>query len=156
LSEYEPFYIQTFELLTGLWAFHPESGADFELEDDHLARMIELTGELFPQPLLARAELGNEYFDDHGMCLLRVACSGRSLSCVGSLLRIDQLVPVGIEATLKDVSDLADCDINPAAEFIRACLRLDPDDRPTAAQLLEHPWMKGAEVCQNYRPPVVV
>jgi serine/threonine protein kinase len=80
----------------------------------------------------------------------------RSLSCAGNLLRIEQLVPVGVEATLKDVSDLADCDINPAAEFIRGCLRLDPDDRPTAAQLLEHPWMKGAEVCRDYRPPVVV
>ncbi|KIM78168.1 hypothetical protein PILCRDRAFT_90740 [Piloderma croceum F 1598] len=129
----------TFELLTGLWAFHPQSGADFELEDDHLARMIELTGEKIPQSLLAKAKSGKKYFDNHG-----------------NLLRIEQLVPVGIETTLKNVSNLADYDIYPAAEFIRACLRLDPDDRPTAAQLLEHSWMKGAEVCRDYRPPVVV
>ena len=63
---------------------------------------------------------------------------------------------MGIEATLKDVSNLADYDIYPAAKFIRACLRLDPDDRQTAAQLLEHSWLKGAEVCQNYRPPAAV
>ncbi|THH21556.1 hypothetical protein EW146_g10 [Bondarzewia mesenterica] len=129
----------TFELLTGLWAFHPESGADFELEDDHLARMLELTGERFSQAMLARAELSQKYFDGDG-----------------NLLRIKQLVPVGIEATLKDVSSLADYDIPPAAEFIRACLCLDPDDRPSAEQLLRHQWMKGAEVCLDYRPPTAV
>lgn len=74
----------------------------------------------------------------------------------GNLLKIQQLVAVGIEATLKDVSDLADNDIYPAAEFIRACLRLDPDDRLTAAQLLDHSWMRGAEVCRDYRPPRAV
>ncbi|THH13792.1 hypothetical protein EW146_g6467 [Bondarzewia mesenterica] len=128
-----------FELLTGLWAFHPERGADFDLEDDHLARMLELTGERFSQAMLARAELSQKHFDNNG-----------------NLLRIGQLIPVGIEATLKDVSDLADDDIPPAAEFIRACLRLDLDDRPTAEQLLWHPWMKGANVCQDYRPPTAV
>ncbi|THH11300.1 hypothetical protein EW146_g8092 [Bondarzewia mesenterica] len=129
----------TFELLTGLWAFHPKSGADFDLEDDHLGRMLELTGERFPQAMLARAELSQKYFDDHG-----------------NLLRGRHLAPVGIEATLKDVSNLADHDIPAAAEFIRACLHLDPDDRPTANQLLHHQWMNGANVCQDYRSPTAV
>lgn len=59
---------QTFELLTGLWAFHPTGSPDFDLEDDHLARMIELTNEKFPQSFLARAGLAKNYFDDHGEC----------------------------------------------------------------------------------------
>lgn len=32
-----------------------------------------------------------------------------------------------------------------AKEFVRACLTVDPTNRPTAAELLDHPWLKGLE-----------
>ena len=31
------------------------------------------------------------------------------------------------------------------AELIEECLRLDPNDRPTADELLEDPWFDGVE-----------
>lgn len=60
---------QTFELLVGRWLFHPEEGEDWKLEDDHLAKMMELTDQTFPTKMLERAKLRNEYFDDSGMPL---------------------------------------------------------------------------------------
>lgn len=47
-------------------AFEP-GGEDWKLEDDHLAKMIELTGQTFPEKMLERANLREEYFDDTGM-----------------------------------------------------------------------------------------
>ena len=53
----------------GRWPFHPEQGEDRTLEDDHLAKMMELTGQAFPTKMLERAKLRNEYFDGGGMSL---------------------------------------------------------------------------------------
>ena len=38
-------------------------------------------------------------------------------------------------------------EVGPAAEFIRACLRLDPLQRPSARELEQHAWLKGAFTC---------
>lgn len=37
-------------------------------------------------------------------------------------------------------------EIGPAAEFIRACLHLNPQERPSAATLRNHSWLKKAFV----------
>ena len=37
-------------------------------------------------------------------------------------------------------------------DFIRKCLTIDPMQRPTAAELMEHPWMQEfAEVLRNFQ-----
>ena len=49
--------MQAFELLQGHWAFHAEPGPAWTIDDDHLARILELTGEeSFSVAMLARAE----------------------------------------------------------------------------------------------------
>ena len=54
-------------MLVGRWLFHPEDGGlDFSLEDDHLAKMMEFTGERFGKAMLERADRGAEYFDEDG------------------------------------------------------------------------------------------
>ena len=59
---------KTFELLVGRWLFHPEDGGnEWSLEDDHLAKMLELTGESFVPAILEHAQLRKQYFDDSGM-----------------------------------------------------------------------------------------
>ena len=61
----------TFELLVGRWLFNPEDGGDdWRLEDDHLAKMLELTGEQFSKSVLDRAHLRKEYFNDEGSFVL--------------------------------------------------------------------------------------
>ena len=52
--------------MVGRWLFDPEEGEDWKLEDDHLAKMMEITGQAFPAGMLERANLRKEYFDDAG------------------------------------------------------------------------------------------
>jgi len=58
----------TFELLVGRWLFNPEDGGveDWRFKNDHLAKILELTGEQFSESVLDRALLRQEYFDDEG------------------------------------------------------------------------------------------
>lgn len=59
--------VQTFELLVGRWLFDPEDAQpDWSVEDDHLAKMMELTGQKFPDTMLARAKERDKYFDKDG------------------------------------------------------------------------------------------
>jgi len=58
---------QTFELLTGRWLFNPQSGPTWSTEDDHLAKMMELTGQQFSKAVLERSTRRNEYFDVKGI-----------------------------------------------------------------------------------------
>ncbi|KIP04132.1 hypothetical protein PHLGIDRAFT_206381 [Phlebiopsis gigantea 11061_1 CR5-6] len=115
-----------FEMLVGRWLFHPvDGGEDWSLEDDHLAKMMEFTGERFPQDMITRAQFGSDYFDKKG-----------------SLHRVSDLFPVSIEDALRNYDILSSEEIGPAADFIRACIRLDPRDRPTAKELASHPWLR--------------
>ena len=62
----------------GHWLFNPEAGEDWSMEDDHLAKMMELTGQRFPPSMLERAKRRNEYFDDAGTSLRRTPRSADS------------------------------------------------------------------------------
>ncbi|EKM54810.1 uncharacterized protein PHACADRAFT_258927 [Phanerochaete carnosa HHB-10118-sp] len=113
-----------FEMLVGRWLFHPIAGdEDWTLEDDHLAKMMELTGEQFSARMLARSRLREQYFDDQG-----------------NLLRVEELYPVAIEDAMANYKILPQEEVGPAANFVRHCCRLDPEDRPTAETLVNHPW----------------
>ncbi|KAF7289361.1 Kinase-like protein [Mycena indigotica] len=120
----------TFELLVGRWLFHPEDGGDdWTIEEDHLAKMQELTGQRFSADVLVRAKKGAEYFDSQG-----------------ALVRIPELIPVSIEQAMQNynISGLAEEDIKESADFIRACLQLDHTKRPTAGELLKHSFAMKA------------
>lgn len=59
-----------FELLTGRGLLKPdvEEGDPWTVEDDLLARMMELTDEEFSEmPMLTRSANRDHFFDDHGM-----------------------------------------------------------------------------------------
>jgi len=42
---------------------------------------------------------------------------------------------------------LAEADATAAGSFVRACLHLDPDERPSASDLCGHPWLENAYMC---------
>ncbi|KAF9514864.1 hypothetical protein BS47DRAFT_1392124 [Hydnum rufescens UP504] len=112
--------ITTFELLTGVSLFAPEGNSDWSYEDDHLAKMHELTGDSFSTSFLERATRSKDYFT--------------ARRCVqGTLARIPNLTPTPIESILQQYSALLlEEDLKPAADFIRACTRIDPEERPPA------------------------
>ncbi|GBE83460.1 hypothetical protein SCP_0505090 [Sparassis crispa] len=120
----------TFELLTGRWLFNPEEGEDWTVEDDHLAKMMELTGESFTPEVLQHARRRQDFFDDSG-----------------KLLRISEVFPGSLESALGNYKILDEKDIKPAAEFIRSCLHLDPSKRPSAEELQLAPWLEDAFHC---------
>jgi serine/threonine-protein kinase SRPK3 len=62
---------------------------------------------------------------------------------------------LSITKALSNYNVLPPDDIPPAAEFIAACLHLDPSQRPSARDLIRHPWVIGAKYCRDYRKPMV-
>ncbi|KDR77473.1 hypothetical protein GALMADRAFT_65701 [Galerina marginata CBS 339.88] len=118
-----------FELLTGHWLFNPQSGSTWSTEDDHLAKMIEVTGETFSESMLSASPKSAEYFDKDG-----------------KLLRIDELLPVPLETAMMNYG-LPEAEVIPAANFIRACLHLNPKERSSASDLEAHPWLETAYMC---------
>ncbi|KAF5318541.1 hypothetical protein D9619_010851 [Psilocybe cf. subviscida] len=122
-----------FELLTGRWLFNPVDGEeDWTIEDDHLAKMQELTGQQFSEAVLARAARRDEYFDKRG-----------------NLLRIPDLIPVSIEQAIENynVPGVIKEQIGALAEFIRDCLNLDPAQRKTAGDLQNHGFFNVVGPC---------
>jgi serine/threonine-protein kinase SRPK3 len=115
--------------------------------------IIELTGQTFPDKMLKRANLRKEYFDDTGMSAIVHfgLISKRTLHwhCTGNLLRIPELIPVSLEAAMGSykIPNLSEDEIHLAADFIRACLKFDYEERATAEDLQKHKFLANAFEC---------
>ena len=46
--------------------FHPEGGATWSLDEDHLAKMLEVTGDEFNDTMLRFSLRRDEFFDEEG------------------------------------------------------------------------------------------
>lgn len=55
-------------------------------------------------------------------------------------------------ANSKDIPDIPDNLSPDGKDFLRLCLRRDPATRPTAAQLLEHPFVQDQPAVRNSSP----
>jgi serine/threonine-protein kinase SRPK3 len=66
---------------------------------------------------------------------------------IGNLLRIDSLIPVSIEEALANygVKDR----VGPTAQFIRGCLRFDPDERFSIKEVQLHEWVGSGWSCSD-------
>ncbi|KAK0252921.1 hypothetical protein LTR91_011509 [Friedmanniomyces endolithicus] len=103
-------------------------------EDDHLAQYMEVLGPM-PSALLLRGSKTDQYFDKEG-----------------NLLRIPQLKVTnladfvdGKEGPFKRPGDMTPEDAPLFVDFLRGALQLDPDERKTAGELLQHEWLRPAE-----------
>ena len=61
------------------------------------------------------------------------------------MLRVDTFFDVSIEQALRHYNILPEEEIGPAARFIRKCIRLDPQNRPSAEQLVRDDWFSMVE-----------
>ncbi|KAG2040023.1 hypothetical protein BDR03DRAFT_980352 [Suillus americanus] len=59
----------TFELLTGSSLFNPHAGQTWSIEDEHLVKTVQMTGESFSEKILAKSRKRNEYFDESGLLM---------------------------------------------------------------------------------------
>lgn len=143
-----------FELLTGHGCFEPAATENATADQQHLASIAMLTGESLE--IFSWPDLRDQFFFDGTTYESRPSLTSSShLSIdIGELRFSDNSLPSLEQALAKyNVLDLDDG--RAALDFIRACFRLDPSQRPSAKQLLSHDWLVCGQnsdalgACQN-------
>ncbi|QRW15292.1 Serine/threonine-protein kinase [Ceratobasidium sp. AG-Ba] len=118
-----------FELLTGGdYLFDPQAGTKYSKDDDHIAQIIELLGE-FPRAIAFSGKYSGEFFNRKG-----------------ELRHIHKLRFWPIEAVLHDKYLLPRADAEMIGSFLTPMMRLSPEKRARAADMVNHPWLEGIVV----------
>lgn len=112
-----------FELATGDVLFDPHSGENFDRDEDHLALMMELIGTI-PRKIALGGKYSRDFFNRYG-----------------DLRHIRRLRFWPLNKVLVEKYGFGEQDSNDMADFLVPILDFSPDKRPTAAQLLHHPWI---------------
>ncbi|GKA32189.1 SRSF protein kinase 1 [Tanacetum coccineum] len=120
------FACTAFELATGEMMFAPKPGPGFSEDEDHLALMMELLGKI-PRKIAVGGGRSKDYFDRHG-----------------DLKRIRRLKYSSISRLLIEKFKFPETDAREFAEFLTPILDFAPENRPTAQQCLQHPWLQQA------------
>ncbi|KAF2362469.1 Protein kinase domain [Trinorchestia longiramus] len=115
----------SFELATGDYLFEPHSGAEYSRDEDHLAHIIELLGEI-PRPIALSGKYSREFFD-----------------MKGELRHISKLRPWGLYEVLTEKYEWPDEEARAFTDFLLPMLEFDPNKRATAAECLKHPWLNS-------------
>lgn len=145
-----------FELLTGDLMFDPHAGKSWGREEDHLALMIELLGD-FPRHLVTSPGAGkfaSEYFNRKGVLRninvlnywgLREVLSDKYKFCIEDATAASDFLLSILQVSLPTAIPLHPpfCEgiISSTLCFIVYMLQLNPKDRATAQECLEHPWL---------------
>jgi len=114
-----------FELATGDFLFEPHAGASYSKDEDHLAHMSELLGEI-PLKVISRGRLSKQWFLKSG-----------------KLKHITKLKPWSLARVLVDKYDWSDEEARLLSDFLVPMLHFDQDRRATALQCLNHPFLKN-------------
>lgn len=113
-----------FELATGDYLFEPHTGKDYCRDEDHLAHIIELLGEI-PRRIALSGKNSKMYFNKKG-----------------ELKHITGLKPWGLYEVLTEKYDWLPSEAREFAEFLTPMLEFDPSMRATAAECLKHQWLQ--------------
>lgn len=114
-----------FELATGDYLFEPHSGEEYTRDEDHLAHIIELLGDI-PRRIISSGKNSKQFFNKKN-----------------ELRHITGLKPWGLEAVLMEKYEWPRKDAEEFASFLKPMLNFDPDLRATAADCLQHPWLNN-------------
>ncbi|KAK0234920.1 kinase-like domain-containing protein [Armillaria nabsnona] len=118
-----------FELITGhnLFEYVPYPDRGLDAAAGHLWQMICFTGEGFEPKQLKWSQRATQYFERTtcGFCYLK---------------ENPPRFIYPFETPLRKYKVISEEDVLVTATFMRRCLRLDPDDRPSAEQLLDDPF----------------
>ncbi|KAI3668886.1 hypothetical protein L6452_40103 [Arctium lappa] len=117
------FACTAFELATGEMMFAPKTGQGFSEDEDHLALMMEILGKM-PRKISVGGLRSKEYFDRYG-----------------DLKRIRRLKSWPLSRLLAEKFKFSVNDAREFAEFLSPILDFAPENRPTAEQCLQHPWL---------------
>ncbi|KZV20566.1 SRSF protein kinase 2-like [Dorcoceras hygrometricum] len=114
-----------FELATGDVLFDPHIGDNYGRDEDHLALMMELLGTM-PRKVALGGRYSREFFNRFG-----------------DLRHIKRLKFWSLNKVLIEKYEFCEQDANEMADFLAQMLEYVPEKRPTAAQCLNHPWIRG-------------
>ncbi|XP_026664822.2 SRSF protein kinase 2-like [Phoenix dactylifera] len=125
-----------FELATGDVLFDPHSGDNFDRDEDHLALMMELLG-MMPRKIALGGRYSRAFFNRYG-----------------DLRHIRRLKFWPLHKVLIEKYNFNERDAKDIADFLVPVLDFVPEKRPTASQLLQHPWIDaGPLLCEPCVPP---
>lgn len=115
-----------FELATGDYLFFPEAGDHYSKDEDHLALITELLGEI-PKDIWTSGKMTHLYFTE-----------------TGGFRNIKTLEQWGLCEVLIEKYRWLPREARDFAEFLHSLLAFDPKQRATASECLLHPWLTGA------------
>lgn len=121
-----------FELITGDFLFNPRPGQDYKKNDDHLALFIEMLGPM-PKKFAMQGNMFEHYFNQN-------PATGKYL-----FRRIQDLKQVGLREVLIYRHHIKPEEADVLADFLMKILKWYPKDRPTAQEMLKHPWFEMAD-----------
>ncbi|KIK58567.1 hypothetical protein GYMLUDRAFT_45191 [Collybiopsis luxurians FD-317 M1] len=120
------------ELLIGFWLFeYSPNGDKWNAEEDHLARMTEALGTKFDASFLSKCKHSTNFFNSDGSWK-HFTSHEEPTWLLEDLLANFSSVDLGKES------------VEAAGQFLRRCLRLIPEERAQARDLLEDPWLSDA------------
>lgn len=112
-----------FELVTGDYLFCPKTGRKYDRNEDHIALMIELLGEM-PKNFAVGGKYSGEIFNRRG-----------------ELRHIRDLEYWPLEMVFQEKYDLTVEESEKLASFLLPMLDFIPKRRASAAEALKHPWL---------------
>ncbi|KAJ7661665.1 kinase-like domain-containing protein [Mycena rosella] len=118
-----------FELITGGdYLFDPAKGSRYTKDDDHMAQIMELMGEV-PKNISLGGKYSSEFFNRRG-----------------ELRHISKLRFWPLDLVLHDKYLFPKPDADALAGFLGPMLRLHPEKRAKASELVHHNWLEGVVV----------
>ncbi|KAG2185590.1 hypothetical protein INT44_002383, partial [Umbelopsis vinacea] len=116
------FACMVFELITGDYLFDPQKGARHNRDDDHLAQMIELIGDM-PRSFALSGKRSQEYFNHRG-----------------ELRHISRLRHWGLADVLHEKYSMRKEQAQDIASFLLPMLQYE--HRASAQEMLDHEWLR--------------
>lgn len=113
-----------FELISTDYLFDPQSGGtNYSKDDDHMAQIIELMGDL-PRKMISSGKYSRELFNSKG-----------------ELRKIRKLRMWPIRDVLREKYVMPEEEALLLADFLEKMLQLDPSKRAPAGKMARHPWL---------------
>lgn len=144
---------QLFELLAGGdYLFDPQAGSRYSKDEDHIAQVIELIGD-FPQSLAFSGKYSSRFFNRKGKVnpftppfLFSKRGHTHKTLLEGELRHINKLRFWPLEDVLHDKYEFTREIAQTIASFLTPMLRLNPEKRAGAGELVHHRWLDGTVV----------
>jgi len=114
-----------FELATGDYLFEPHSGDDYSRDEDHLAHIIELCGDI-PPSISVAGKYSKQLFRKSG-----------------ELRHITKLKPWPLYQVLTEKYEWETRTAKEFSDFLVPMLAFDPNERVSAEECLTHPFLAG-------------